>query len=176
MTAGPSVEELRVGIPWVDGHADVWHLFANATLLRRCIEALVWPYRGDGVTHVVGIEARGFLLGGAAAAALEVGFVAIRKAAGHFPGRLFTESTGVDYKGEVGELRLQADLVPPGARVLLVDDWIETASQFGAARALLERAGATVIGASVLVDETEPRRRPALGKFKALIHADDLRP
>ncbi len=79
----------------------------------------------------------------------------------------------VDYKGEVGELRLQADLIRPRARVLLVDDWIETATQFRTARALLERAGAMVIGASVVIDETDSMVRPALGKFTALIHADD---
>jgi adenine phosphoribosyltransferase len=79
------VEELRAAIAWVDGHADVWRLFANSALFGRCVEALVEPYREDGVTHVAGVEARGFLLGGAAAAALGVGFVAIRKAAGRRP-------------------------------------------------------------------------------------------
>jgi adenine phosphoribosyltransferase len=58
--------------------------------------------------------------------------------------------------------------------VLVVDDWFETGSQFRAARALLERAGATVVGASVVVDETAPALRPALGKFTALIGAADL--
>jgi adenine phosphoribosyltransferase len=168
------VEELRAAIPWVDGHADVWRLFANGALFGRCVEALVEPYREDGVTHVAGVEARGFLLGGAAAVALGVGFVAIRKAAGHLPGDVRTEPTSLDYKREAGELRLQADALPAGARVLVVDDWFETGSQFRAARALLERAGATVIGASVVVDETAPALRPALGKFTALIGAADL--
>jgi adenine phosphoribosyltransferase len=174
MSGRPSVDELRAGIPWVDGHADVWRLFADAALFARCVEALVAPYRDDGITHVVGIEARGFLLGGAAAASLGAGFVAIRKAAGHLPGSVLTEATAPDYKGDSGELRLQADALPPGARVLIVDDWFETGSQFRAARALLERTGATLIGASVVVDETPPDLDSILGKFTALVSASDL--
>jgi adenine phosphoribosyltransferase len=174
MLRPPSVEELRAVIQWVDGHADVWRLFADGPLFRRCVEALAQPYREDGVTHVAGIEARGFVLGGAAAAALDVGFVALRKAAGHLPGDVLTEATEDDYKGEAGELRLQAKVLPLGARVIVVDDWFETGSQFRAARALLERAGAAVIGASVVVDETDPMLRPELGKFTALIRAAEL--
>jgi adenine phosphoribosyltransferase len=87
---------------------------------------------------------------------------------------VLVEATAVDYKGEVGQLRLQAEVLPTGARVIVVDDWFETGSQFRAARALLERAGAAVIGASVVVDETDPMLRPDLGKFTALIRAADL--
>jgi adenine phosphoribosyltransferase len=174
MLGPPSAEELRAAIPWVGGHADVWRLFADGGLFRRCVEALVLPYRDDGLTHVAGIEARGFILGGAAAAALGVGFVALRKAAGHLPGETFSETAAPDYKGEVVQLRLQAGVVARGARVVVVDDWCETGSQFRAARALLERAGATVIGASVVVDETVETLRPELGKYTALIPATEL--
>jgi adenine phosphoribosyltransferase len=170
----PTLDELRAAIPWVDGNANVWRLFADADLFRRCVEALVAPYRDDDVTHVVGVESRGFLLGGAAALAFGVGFVAIRKTDGHLPGRVLTEATAHDYKGEAGRLRLQADALAPGARVLVVDDWLETGSQFQAARALLERAGATVIGASVVVDETAPELASVLGKFTALVRGSDL--
>jgi adenine phosphoribosyltransferase len=86
------------------------------------------------------------------------------------------QDTGPDYKGERDRLRLQADVLPAGARVLVVDDWFETGSQFRAARSLLERAGATVVGASVLVDETQPELRATLGKFHALVRADELSP
>jgi adenine phosphoribosyltransferase len=176
VTQRPTTQELRAGIAWVDGHADVWRLFADAELFGRCVRALVEPYRDDDITHVAGVESRGFLLGGAGAALLGVGFVAVRKAAGHFPGRVLSQPTGRDYKGERGCLRLQADVLPARARVLVVDDWFETGSQFRAARSLLERAGAAVVGASVLVDETPAEMRPMLGKFHALVHADDLSP
>jgi adenine phosphoribosyltransferase len=172
--SGPIIEDIRDAIRWVDGHADVWRLLADGSLFRRCVMTLVEPYRQDSITHVAGIEARGFLLGGAAAATLGVGFVALRKSAGQLPGAVITRTTGADYKGETGELRLQADVLPQGARVLVVDDWFETGSQFVAARELLEQAGAVVVGASVIVDETEPALRPQLGKFTALIRAADL--
>jgi adenine phosphoribosyltransferase len=105
---------------------------------------------------------------------LGVGFVALRKSAGHLPGVVITQTTGLDYKGEAGELRLQADLLPQGARVLVVDDWFESGSQFLAARTLLERVGAVVVGASVIVDQTDPETRPQFGKFTALVRATDL--
>jgi adenine phosphoribosyltransferase len=170
----PTSQELRASIPWVDGHADVWRLFADGDLFGRCIRALVEPFREDGITHVAAVESRGFLLGGAAAAALGVGFVAVRKAAGHLPGSVLYQDVERDYKGDSGPLRLQVGLLPTGARVLVVDDWFETGSQFRATRTLLERAGATVVGASVLVDETKFAVLPQLGKFRALIRADEL--
>lgn len=170
MSASPSAAELRRAIRWVDGHADVWRLFADGELFGRCVEALVEPYRAAGVTHVAGIEARGFLLGGAAAVALGVGFVAIRKRAGHLPGEVLAEPTAPDYKGEAGTLRLQSDVLPAGARVLVVDDWLETGSQLSAARALVERAGAAVVGVSVVVDQSGA----PLGSFTALARAEEL--
>jgi adenine phosphoribosyltransferase len=176
VTGPPSVEELRAGIPWVDAHADVWRLFADGDLLARCAEALVTPYRSDGVTHVAGIEARGFVLGGAAATALGVGFVAIRKEDGHFPGDVLTTAAAPGYNGVAHVLRLQAEAVPAAARVLVVDDWVETGSQVTAARSLLERAGATVVGTSVIVDQADPALRRRLGKFRALIPASELAP
>ncbi len=63
----------------VEGHADVWRLFANAEVLRRVAEGLAEPWRATGITGVVGIESRGFLLGAATAISLGVGCVAIRK-------------------------------------------------------------------------------------------------
>src|SRR5215207_9173680 len=161
----PTAQELRAGIPWVDGHANVWRLSADRVLFGRCVLALVRPYENDGITHVAAIESRGFVLGGAAATALGVGFVAVRKASGHLPGSVLTHEAGPDYKGQTAQLRLQADVLPVGARVLVVDDWLETGSQFRATRALLEEAGATVVGASVIVNEGPAALLPLLGKF-----------
>ena len=174
MEDAPTNAELRAAISWVDGHADVWRVFADAELFRRCVLGLVQPYQDDDITHVVAVEARGFVLGGAAAAALGVGFVAIRKASGDLPGSVLHHDTEHDYKGESTRLRMQATVLPAGARVLVVDDWFETGSQFRAARALLEQAGATIVGASVVVDETPHALSPLLGKFRALIRAEEL--
>ena len=140
------------------------------------MRALTLPYEGDGITHVAGIEARGFLLGGAAAVELGAGFLAIRKQAGHFPGRVLTEDTLPDYKGQAGQLRLQVAATPKAARVLVVDDWFETGSQLRATRALLERAGVEFIGAAVIVDQTDADLSRALGKYTFLISAHELKP
>jgi adenine phosphoribosyltransferase len=161
-------------IAWVDGHADVWRVFADADLLARCIAALAVPYRDDDITHVVSVEARGFLLGGAVAHALGAGFVGVRKPSGHLPGEALTAVTDPDYKGEATELRLQASVLPASARVLVVDDWFESGSQFMAVRSLIERAGARLVGASVLVDQTPPALGPHLGKYRYVVRADDL--
>ena len=71
---------------WIDGHADVWAVLRNPVAFAAVVSGLVEPFRGAGVTAVCGVESRGFLLGGAAAVELGVGFVPVRKADGLFPG------------------------------------------------------------------------------------------
>jgi adenine phosphoribosyltransferase len=159
---------------WVQGHADVWALFTDPILFRDVVRALAEPFRDSGVTKVAGVEARGFLVGGAVAAELEAGFVAIRKQAGLFPGEKLTRQTSTDYRGNRSQLRLQRASVTPTDRVLLVDDWFETGSQASAAKALIEETGATFVGASVIVDQLPPDARRELGTFVALIHSDSL--
>ena len=144
-----------IELRWIDGHADVWALFADPASLRECVDRLVEPYRDAGVTHVAGIESRGFILGGGAAVALGAGFVAVRKGGGHFPGELLSEPAARDYRGAESVLRLQAHALPAGARVLVVDDWLETGSQLRAVRALLRRAGADLVGVAVVVDQSD---------------------
>lgn len=140
---------------WVSGHADVWRVFRDPAALRTVVGALVDPYREAGVTAVVGVESRGFLLGGAAAVELGVGFVAVRKAGALFPGRLIAEATAPDYRGRRWELAMQADALATGDRALLVDDWIETGSQARAVARLVARLGAELAGISVLVDQND---------------------
>lgn len=84
---------------WQGGHADVWRVWADAEALAAVVAGLVEPWRGERVTRVVGIESRGFLLGGAAAVSLGVGFVAVRKAGGLLPGPKVTAAAGADYPG-----------------------------------------------------------------------------
>jgi adenine phosphoribosyltransferase len=73
-------------------------------------------------------------------------------------------------------LRIQRHALLPSDRVLLVDDWIETGSQALAARALIEAGGATFVGTSVIIDQVPSNIRGRLGKFHALITADELGP
>lgn len=159
---------------WIDGHADVWAIFRDADALRVVVRALAEPFRAAGIAAVCGIESRGFLLGGAVAVALGVGFVPIRKADGLFPGAKVTRATEPDYRGLVHTLRMRRSAVAPGDRVVLVDDWIQTGSQAQAVRALLAECGATLAGCSVIVDELTDERRSELGPVHAIVRADEL--
>jgi adenine phosphoribosyltransferase len=159
---------------WVDGHADVWRLFYDAALFSRLVAALADPYRGQGITKVVGIEARGFVLAAPVAIELDAGFVAIRKSGALFPGEKITRVTGTDYRGHKAELQLQRESVTPADRVLLVDDWFETGSQGLAAQALIEEAGGELAGVSVIVDQLPAATRGRLGRYSALIDGSGL--
>ena len=164
---------LLTSFRWQGGHADVWRVFADAEALAAVVAGLVEPWRDRGVTRVVGIESRGFLLGAAAAVSLGVGFVAVRKEEGLLPGAELTAEAEEDYRGRRHRLRMQAVLTP-GDRVLLVDDWAERGSQARAARHLVESSGARFLGISLLVDQLGPVARAALGEVTALVTADEL--
>lgn len=167
---------LREQFRWVDGHADLWRVFRDGPALAEVVRALAEPFRDDRVTAVCGIESRGFLLGGAVAVELGVGFVAVRKADGLFPGEKLLRETDLDYRGLRHVLRMQRSVLAPGDRVLLVDDWIETGSQALAVRGLVAEAGAELAGCAVLVDQLDPARRPRIGRVHALLPAEELPP
>ena len=169
-------EELIGRIPWVGGHADVWRAFSDAALSPGLIGALAAPYRDSGITKVAGIEARGFILGAAVAAQLGAGFVAIRKEHGLFPGPKLVRTAEPDYRGNRCVLRLQRSSVAAGDRVVLVDDWAEMGSQALAARVLLEEAGATWMGVSLVVDQLTDEVRARLAPVRALLLAEQLGP
>jgi adenine phosphoribosyltransferase len=149
-------------------------LFDDGDLFAELVAALADPFRSDRVTKVAGIEARGFILGGAVAVELQAGFVAIRKGAGLFPGKKLLASAPPDYRGVEARLRLQRESLSSADRVLLVDDWIETGSQTLAAKALIEEAGAQFVGVSVIVDQLALETRSNLPRFSALIGYEAL--
>lgn len=159
---------------WEQGHADVWRIFTDATALRIVVEGLAEPWTGEGVTHVLGIESRGFLLGGAVAVSLDAGFLAVRKAGtGLLPGPKVRVRASEDYRGLEHDLRMQS-VVGEGDRVLMVDDWAERGSQALAARALVEECGAQWLGLSVIVDELGEDRRGVLGRVTRVVTASEL--
>jgi adenine phosphoribosyltransferase len=161
--------ELDDQIAEVDGHADIWRIFLNGDLFARTVRAMSTPFHSDRITKVIGIEARGFLLGGAVAVELGAGFVPVRKG-GHLPGpKLSTAMTGPDYRGMRHELRLQARALGRRDRVLLVDDWIEMGSQAAAVMALIQQAHATFAGASVIVNQLPVRRMSQFGRLRYLV-------
>ncbi|TWI14051.1 adenine phosphoribosyltransferase [Aerolutibacter ruishenii] len=128
---------------------DITPLLADPAGFAWVIETLAAPWRGAGVDCVAGIEARGFILGAALARSLDAGFVPVRKP-GKLPARVITQDYALEYGSD--RLEIHEDAVRPGTRVLLVDDVLATGGTLLAARALLERTGATLVGAAVLVE------------------------
>lgn len=159
---------------WVQGHGDVWRLFDEAPVFAAVVDGLVTPWRDRGITKVCGIESRGFLLGGAAALALGVGFAPVRKADGLLPGDKMSEPAERDYRGQRHTLRMQLAALQPADRVVLVDDWAESGNQALAVKRLVERCGATFGGASVIVNQLSPASTAALGEVTQLVYADQL--
>ena len=155
------------------GLGNMWPVFYDPALFTRVIDGLAAPFAGL-VDKIVGIEARGFVLGAAVASRLRVGFVAIRKADGLYPGETLDAFTGSDYRGRRHTFRLQRAAVSPGDRVGLVDDWFETGSQGLIARRLLESAGARYVGSSIIVDQLSSEKRVELDPCHALVAASEL--
>ncbi len=128
---------------------DVSTLFADPRGFRMAVDQLLHPYVGVAIDKVVGLEARGFILGGAVAHQLGVGFVPIRKK-GKLPGTTIAQ----EYKLEYGEaiVEIHDDALMPGEKVLLVDDLLATGGTAQAGINLVERLGAQVVGCAFVVD------------------------
>ena len=128
---------------------DISTLISDPTGFSASITALTAHYSTMNIEVVVGIEARGFIFGGAVAQALGTGFVPVRK-----QGKLPWKTLGEEYLLEYGTDRLEIheDALKPGARVLLIDDLIATGGTALAAANLITRAGGDVVGAGFLVD------------------------
>jgi len=128
---------------------DITPLLADADGFAAAIDAMAAPWRGIALDAVFAVEARGFILGAALARALGLGFVPVRKA-GKLPSHAHSQAYDLEYGSD--RLEVHADAVPPGARVLLVDDVLATGGTLAAALALARAQGADVIGASVLAE------------------------
>lgn len=128
---------------------DVTTLFADPRGFRMCVDQLLAPYAGMRIDKVVGLEARGFILGGAVAHQLSTGFVPVRKK-GKLPGATISQSYTLEYGEAVVEIH--DDALQPGDKVLLVDDILATGGTAGAGITLIERLGAQVVGCAFVVD------------------------
>jgi len=131
---------------------DITTLLGDARTFRRAVDALVQPWAGSKVDKVAGIEARGFILGGAVAHQLSAGFVPIRKR-----GKLPHETVRIAYSLEYGidEMEMHRDAVRPAEKVILVDDLIATGGTAEAAVKLLNGMGAELVAAVFVVDLPE---------------------
>jgi adenine phosphoribosyltransferase len=128
---------------------DITTLLGNARAFRRCVDELVQPWAGMKIDKVAGIEARGFILGGAVAHQVSAGFIPIRK-----KGKLPHKRVSIAYSLEYGldEMEMHEDAVVKGDRVILVDDLIATGGTAEGAVKLLRQMGAEVLAACFVID------------------------
>lgn len=147
---------------------DVTTLFADPRGFRMCVDQLLAPYVGVRIDKVVGLEARGFILGGAVAHQLSTGFVPIRKK-GKLPGQTIAQA----YKLEYGEavVEVHEDAMQAGETVLVVDDLLATGGTAEAGIKLIERLGARVVGCAFVVDLPDLGGRKRLEAMGMDVHA-----
>jgi adenine phosphoribosyltransferase len=138
---------------------DITTLLKDGAALRRALDLLTEHYRGAGISKVVGIEARGFIFGGALASMLGVGFVPVRK-----PGKLPAPALRETYELEYGtdSVEIHADSITPGERVLMHDDLLATGGTMRAACTLVERLGGVIVGVSFLIELPSLKGRECL--------------
>ena len=144
--------------------SDLTHLLAQPHMFPALIEALVSPFEHDDITHVAAVDAGGFPLGGGIGYRLQAGVVLIRKG-----GRVdwdMEAATCIDFSGKEKRLEIARDAVTSKDRVLIVDDWSETGGQLRTAIALVERLGATVVGAACLHIAPSVRQDPRLATYR----------
>lgn len=146
---------------------DVTTLFGDPRGFRICIDQLLHPYAGMRIDKVVGLEARGFILGGAVAHQLSVGFVPIRKK-GKLPGATLEEAYTLEYGEAVMEVH--TDAILPGEKVLVVDDLLATGGTAEAGIKLIERMGGEVVSAAFVIDLPELGGRARMEKMGIDIH------
>ncbi len=128
---------------------DITTLLADADAFAQAVDSLTTPYANLKIDKVAGLEARGFILGGAVARQLGAGFVPVRK-----KGKLPHHRHSVEYELEYGVdcLEIHLDAVNPGERVLLIDDLIATGGTALAGMDLLGRCGAVIVAAAFVID------------------------
>ncbi|PZM13804.1 adenine phosphoribosyltransferase [Rhizobium tubonense] len=146
---------------------DITTLLGNPRAFRRAVDALVQPYVGMKIDKVAGMEARGFILGGAVAHQLSAGFVPIRK-----KGKLPHDIVRIAYSLEYGvdEMEMHRDAVEPGEKVILVDDLIATGGTAVGATQLLRQIGAEVVAACFVIDLPDLGGRKKLEALNVPVH------
>ena len=146
---------------------DVTTLFGDAQGFRTAIDLLLHPYAGMRIDRVAALEARGFILGGAIAHQLSVGFVPIRKQ-GKLPAEVISEAYELEYAEATVELH--KDAILPGEQVLIVDDLIATGGTCEAGIKLVRRLGAEVIGCAFIVDLPDLGGRSRIEEMGVSVH------
>ena len=146
---------------------DVTTLFADPRGLRLAIDQMLHPYAGINLDKIIGLEARGFILGGAIAHQLGKGFIPIRKQ-GKLPGETISQAYTLEYGEAVMEIHENA--IEPGEKVLMVDDLLATGGTAQAGLKLLEKLGAEIIGCSFVIDLPDLGGRKLLESMDMRVH------
>jgi len=139
---------------------DITPLLSDPKLFRSITDHLVAACQGLGIQKIAGIEARGFLFGGAMADRLDIGFIPVRK-----KGKLPWKTESISYQLEYGEaeLEIHTDAFQPGERVILIDDLLATGGTAAAAAQLVEKLGAEVVQIQFVIELAFLNGRAALG-------------
>ena len=172
MTAHKSVQDYIRTIPDFPHEGimfrDVTTLFQDPRGFRLAVDQLLSPYVGARIDRVAGLEARGFILGGAVAHQLSKGFVPIRKK-GKLPARTIEQ----DYELEYGRatVEIHDDALEPGEKVLIVDDLLATGGTAEAGIRLVERLGAEVVGCAFVIDLPDLGGRKRIEALGVPVHA-----
>ena len=147
---------------------DVTTLFSDPRGFRMTVDQMLNPFAGQQIDKVVGLEARGFILGGAIAHQLATGFVPIRKK-GKLPGTTISQDYTLEYGKAIVEIH--DDAVLPGEKILLVDDLLATGGTAEAGITLLERLGAEIVSCAFIIDLPELGGRAKLDSMGMDVHA-----
>ena len=147
---------------------DITSLIEDAEGFSQTIDDLVRPLQDLEIERIAGIDARGFILGGAVAHRLSIGFIAIRK-----KGKLPWSTHTVEYELEYGTdaMEIHTDSVSPGDRIFIIDDLIATGGSACAAVELVRRSGGEVVGASFVIDLPDLGGRKRLEALGVSVHA-----
>lgn len=159
-------DEISIYSPWTDSN-----------LFKKIIDELSRPFLDLKINKVLGIESRGFILGGAVAYKLNAGFVLARKKNKmyqyNYPKRLVFSEECIDYSGKKKTLEIERDGkgIKKGDKVVIIDDWYGRGAQGNAAIRLVEKAGGKVVGVGIMLDEMtgEIRKNFASYNFHALV-------
>lgn len=137
---------------------DVTPIFGNPKVFSNLVNDLIKPFRKTKFDKIVGLDALGFIIGGAISNKLKIGFVPVRKGE-KLPGLKKIKTSFIDYTKKKKTFEMNKGSIKKGDKILIVDEWIETGSQVKAAIKLIEKQGGKVIGISAIAAHKEPKTK-----------------